>query len=158
MVTTVTPIDDLDRRLIGELAAAPRVGVLELARRLRVARGTAQARLEKLVSRGVIAGFGPEIEPGALGYEVLAFTTLDIAQGRLADVVAHLRDIPEVLEAHSTSGPGDLHCRVVARTNTHLQQVINRMLEVQGIVRTATVIALSSQIPFRVLPLVTAPS
>ena len=82
--------------------------------------------------------------------------TLDIAQGRLADVVEHLRDIPEVIEAHGTTGPGDLHCRVVARTNDHLQQVINRMLEVQGINRTTTVIALSEQIPSRVLPLVDA--
>jgi DNA-binding Lrp family transcriptional regulator len=87
---------------------------------------------------------------------VLAFTTLEIAQGRLADVVEHLRAIPEVLEAHATSGPGDLHCRVVARTNEHLQSVVNRILEVQGIDRTSTVIALSTQIPFRTLPLVAA--
>ena len=151
-----TPIDDLDRRLIHAMAAAPRTGMLELARRLRVARGTAQARLDKLLARGVITGFGPDLDVRALGYDVLAFTTLEIAQGRLGDVVDHLRDIPEVLEAHATTGPGDLHCRVVARTNDHLQDVINRMLEVQGIDRTSTVIALSAQIPSRVMPLVAA--
>jgi len=129
---------------------------MDLARRLGVARGTVQARLDRLAARGVVTGFGPDLSAAALGYEVLAFTTLDIAQGRLADVVDHLRDIPEVLEAHGTTGPGDLHCRVVARTNEHLQQVINRMLEVQGINRTSTVIALSEQIPPRVLPLVDA--
>jgi DNA-binding Lrp family transcriptional regulator len=91
-----------------------------------------------------------------LGYGVLAFTTLEIAQGRLHDVVEHLRDIPEVLEAHATTGQGDLHCRVVARSNDHLQDVINRILEVQGIDRATTVIALSEQIRFRVLPLVEA--
>ena len=129
---------------------------MDLARRLGVARGTVQARLDKLTARGVVTGFGPDLSPTALGYEVLAFSTLDIAQGRLADVVEHLRDIPEVIEAHGTTGPGDLHCRVVARTNDHLQQVINRMLEVQGINRTSTVIALSGQIPARILPLVDA--
>jgi DNA-binding Lrp family transcriptional regulator len=61
-----------------------------------------------------------------------------------------------VLEAHATSGQGDLHCRVVARTNAHLQEVINRMLEVHGITRTTTVIALSEQLGYRVLPLVAA--
>ena len=85
---------------------------------------------------------------------MLAFTSIEIAQGRLHDVVEHLRDIPEVLEAHATTGIGDLHCRVVARTNSHLQDVVNRILEVQGIDRTTTVIALSEQIPYRVLPLV----
>jgi DNA-binding Lrp family transcriptional regulator len=128
--------------------------VLELARQLGVARGTVQARLDRLLERGVISGFGPEIDLDGLGYGVLAFTTLEIAQGRLHDVVEHLRDIPEVLEAHATSGTGDLHCRVVARTNFHLQEVINRILEVQGIDRSTTVIALSDQIRYRVLPLV----
>jgi DNA-binding Lrp family transcriptional regulator len=149
-----TTTDVLDARLIRAMAEAPRAGVLELARQLRVARGTVQARLDKLVNRGVITGFGPDLDLPALGYDVLAFTTLEIVQGRLDDVVAHLRDIPEVLEAHAISGVGDLHCRVVARTNTDLQDVINRMLEVQGISRTTTVIALSTQIQFRVLPLV----
>jgi DNA-binding Lrp family transcriptional regulator len=149
-------IDRLDGRLIATLAAQPRIGVLELARRLRVARGTVQARLDKLQARGVITGFGPDLSLEAMGYAVLAFTTLEISQGRLADVVEHLRDIPEVLEAHATSGQGDLHCRVVARTNAHLQEVINRMLEVHGITRTTTVIALSEQIAYRVVPLVEA--
>ena len=150
------PLDDLDARLIALLAASPRIGVMELARQLGVARGTAQSRLDKLQARGVISGLGPEIDPRALGYAVLAFTTIEIAQGRLNDVVAHLRDIAEVLEAVATTGPSDLHCRVVARTNEHLQDVINRMLEVKGITRTTTVIALTEQIPARILPLVQA--
>ena len=153
---TTSGVDDLDARLIEALAGQPRAGVLELARQLGVARGTVQARMDKLQQRGVITGFGPQLDPAALGYEVLAFTTLEIAQGRLADVVEHLRDIPEVLEAHATSGPGDLHCRLVARSNAHLQDVIIRMLEVHGISRTTTVLALSDQIPYRVLPLVSS--
>jgi DNA-binding Lrp family transcriptional regulator len=147
-------IDDLDARLIAHLAASPRAGVMDLARTLGVARGTAQARLDKLVARGVITGFGPDIDPVALGYTVMAFTTLEIAQGRLSDVVAHLRAIPEVLEAHAITGPGDVHARLVAQTNRHLQDVINRVLEVQGINRATTQIVLSEQIASRVLPLV----
>ncbi|MCU1448421.1 MAG: transcriptional regulator, AsnC family [Acidimicrobiales bacterium] len=156
VVMVTRAVDDLDARLLAALDESPRAGVLDLARRLEVARGTVQARLEKLQQRGVVIGFGPQLDLPAMGYEVLAFTTLEIAQGRLADVVEHLRAIPEVLEAHATSGPGDLHCRVVARTNEHLQSVINRILEVRGIDRTSTVIALSTQIPFRTLPLVAA--
>src|SRR5918997_7348 len=149
-----TGIDNLDARLISALAETPRAGVMELARRLSVARGTVQARLDKLQRRGVVTGFGPALSLRAMGYDVLAFTTLEISQGRLQHVIDHLRNIPEVLEAHATTGPGDLHCRIVARTNEHLQQVINRVLEVSGIVRTTTQIALSEQIPLRVLPLV----
>ena len=70
---TLTPID-----LTELLATEPRVGVLEASKRLRVARGTVQARLERLQERGVITGYGPEIEPAALGYEVTAFITLGL--------------------------------------------------------------------------------
>lgn len=147
-------IDSLDARLIGVLARHPRLGVLETARRLRVARGTAQARLDRLQERGVISGFGPDIDVAAMGYGVTAFATLEIAQGRRSDVKEHLAQIPEVLEAHTITGPGDLLVRLVARSNEHLQQVIDRVLEVDGILRTSTVIALSSPVRYRVLPLV----
>jgi DNA-binding Lrp family transcriptional regulator len=154
MNSETSPIDDLDARLIDHMARSPRAGVMDLARTLGVARGTAQARLDKLVARGIVTGFGPDIDPIALGYAVMAFTTLEIAQGRLADVVAHLRDIPEVLEAHAITGPGDLHTRLVSQTNRHLQDVLNRVLEVRGIDRATTQIVLSEQIASRVLPLV----
>ena len=147
-------IDGLDARLLRAIAETPRAGVMELARQLQVARGTVQARLEKLQRRGVVRGFTPDIDLRAIGYEVLAFVTLEIAQGRVTDVVEHLAGIPEVLEVHATTGPGDLHCRVVARTNAHLQHVLGRVLEVPGIMRTTTQIALSEQVRHRVLPLV----
>jgi DNA-binding Lrp family transcriptional regulator len=149
-----TGIDALDARLIRALCDIPRAGVMELARQLGVARGTVQARLDKLQQRGIISGFDPDLDLRAMGYEVLAFVSLEIAQGRLGDVGQHLREIPEVLEIHSVTGAGDLLCRVVARTNDHLQDVIGRILEVRGIDRTTTQIALTEQLRHRVLPLV----
>jgi len=149
-----TALDDLDRRLLRCLAESPRAGVMELARQLGVARGTVQARLEKLQQRGVVTGFGPDVDLRAIGYEVVAFVTLEIAQGALESVVAHLATIPEVLEVHTTTGPGDLLCRVVAPTNAELQPLIGRMLASGGVQRATTQIALTEQIPRRVLPLV----
>lgn len=154
MLMLPTGIDALDARLIKAMCETPRAGVMELARQLQVARGTVQARLDKLQKRGVISGFDPDIDLRAIGYDVLAFVSLEIAQGRLADVVEHLHDIPEVLEIHATTGQGDLHCRVVARTNEHLQAVLGRILEVHGIARTTTQIALTEQLSYRTLPLV----
>lgn len=151
-------VDELDARLLRELMAAPRVGVLELSRRLGVARATVQARLDRLVRRGVIGTFAPTLVPDALGFGVTAFATLEIRQGRGAEVLEHLRAIPEVLEVHTITGQGDMLCRVVARSNDDLQHVLNRLNQFAGIVRTSTVIALSNPIPHRVLPLVTADS
>jgi DNA-binding Lrp family transcriptional regulator len=150
----VPELDDLDARLLRELDAAPRVGVLELSRRLGVARATVQARLDRLVRRGVIASFAPTLAPEALGYTVTAFATLEIRQGRGEQVLDHLRGIPEVLEVHTITGQGDMLCRLVARSNDDLQSVLDRVNHFPEIVRTSTVIALSNPVPLRVLPLV----
>jgi DNA-binding Lrp family transcriptional regulator len=153
---TAGPIDRLDARLVELLAAEPRVGVLEASRRLGVARGTVQARLDRLQARGVVTGYGPDVEPVALGYRVTGFVTLEIRQVGGHDPVAErLAGIPEVLEVHTITGPGDMLCRVVARTNADLQRVIDAIVGVAGVVRASTVIALATPVPYRVLPLVT---
>ena len=149
-------VDQLDAALIRLLSAEPRIGVLECSRRLGVARGTVQARLDRMVSVGVISGFGPEVDPAAIGYGVTAFATLEIRQGRGAAVVEHLWHIPEVLEVHTITGAGDMLCRIVARSNGDLQRVINSVVGDEDIVRTSSLIVLSTPIPYRVLPLVAA--
>jgi len=149
-------LDQLDKRLISELAAAPRLGVLELSRRLGIARNTAQARLDKLLDTGVIAGFGPEVDLTKVGYHVAAYVTLQIAQGRSTDVTRHLASIPQVLEVHRTTGGGDLLCRVVARDNSHLAEVLDRVLEVHGINRTTTALVLDTPVRARMLPAIGA--
>jgi DNA-binding Lrp family transcriptional regulator len=148
------PVDDLDARLLDLLAANPRLGVLECSRRLRVARGTVQARLDRLARDGVVTGFGPDLDPVALGYPVTAFVTLQLVQGHGHDAVAeHLAGIPEVLEVHTISGEADMMCRVVARSNADLQRVLDLMVADRSIQRSSTTIALARRIPHRVLPL-----
>jgi DNA-binding Lrp family transcriptional regulator len=116
-----------------------------------------QARLDKLIARGVIRGFGPEIAPAALGFTVTAFVALEIRQSGGHDAVAaHLTEIPELLEAHTITGSSDLLCRIVARSNSDLQRVIDQIVSYEGIERASTIIALAEQIPYRVLPLVGA--
>jgi DNA-binding Lrp family transcriptional regulator len=151
-------MDDLDRRLLALFAGDPRIGVLQASRELGVARGTVQARLDKLTATGVITGWGPELSPAALGFPVTAFLTLEIRQedatlGGHDAVARHLATIPEVLEAHTITGAGDLWARVVARSNSDLQRVIDLVLQDPAIVRSSTVIALATQITYRVSPL-----
>ncbi len=149
--------DALDAQLVQLFRDEPRVGVLEASRRLGVARGTVQARLDRMQARGVITGFGPDIDPAALGYGVTAFVTLEIRQAGGHDPVADgLAVIPEVLEVHTITGTGDMLCRVVAKTNADLQRVIDAIVDVAGVVRASTVIALATPLRYRVLPLVRA--
>lgn len=150
-------LDDLDARLLALLAARPQIGVLGASRELGVARGTVQARLDRLLRRGVISSQAPTIAPSALGYPVTAFCTLAIQQPSGHDaILEHLLGIPEVLEVHTITGDGDLMVRVVARDNPDLQRVIDLLVSTGSVTRTSTVIALAELLPRRTDPLVQA--
>ena len=142
----MTDLDDIDVTLLRLMRERPRTPVAELARLADVARGTAQAHIARLEADGVITGYGPDVDAASIGYDVLAFVTLEIAQGQGGSVVSHLRSIAEVLEVHAVTGRGDLHCRVLARSNEHLHEVIQRMLATPGIARTETHLALHAHL------------
>lgn len=150
-------VDALDANIIRLFGEQPRIGVQGAARRLQVARGTVQSRLDRLERTGVVRGWGPEVDPVALGYPVTAFVTLEIRQaGGHQSIAEHLAGIPEVLEAHTVTGPGDVWCRVVARSNADLQRVLDMVVAHPGVERSATTISLAAQISHRMLPLVSA--
>lgn len=150
LLVNVTTLDELDRRLLRVLLDEPRLGVLETSRRLGVARGTVQARLAKLEAAGVLTSWAPAVDPAAVGWGVTAFVTLEIAQGAgHAPVSQHLEEIPEVLEAHTITGQGDVLCRVVARSNADLQRVLDQVTSSPHVSRTSTVIALAEEIGYR---------
>jgi DNA-binding Lrp family transcriptional regulator len=148
--------DTLDVALLQALTEHPRAGALELSRRLGVARGTVQARLARLEESGVVTGYGPDVDLTAAGFGVQAFVTLEIAQGALEDVTADLAAMPGVLEAHATTGAGDVLCRVAARSHAELQQTLLQLGRSGSVVRSTSVVALSELVPRRVLPLLAA--
>ncbi|MGZ6826758.1 MAG: Lrp/AsnC ligand binding domain-containing protein, partial [Mycobacteriales bacterium] len=77
-------------------------------------------------------------------------------QGR-EELTAHLRSIPEVLEAHTTTGQGDLLCRIVARDHADLQRVLDAVTSTSLVARSSTVISLTAEVPYRVAQLLAGP-
>ncbi|MFC1405520.1 MULTISPECIES: Lrp/AsnC family transcriptional regulator [Streptacidiphilus] len=146
-------LDQLDILLIRALTEHPRIGFLELSRLAGVSRATAQARIQRLEDRGVITGYGPDLDLPAAGYPVLAFVSLEIAQGGLDQIAEELSRVPEILEAYGATGPADIHCRVAAGSHQHLQQILIRINRIPAVVRSTSVIALSEVVAPRRLPL-----
>lgn len=139
-------MDATDRKLIGALRAIPRATNSQLARALGLARGTVQARLTRLIEAGVIDGWGPDIAPEASEFPVLSFTIVSISQGALERVVAGLETIPEVLEVYVTTGRGDLLCRIAARSNDHLHEIIQGLVALDGVARTDSQLVLATPV------------
>jgi DNA-binding Lrp family transcriptional regulator len=148
-----TSLDQLDLALLAGLRKHPRAGALELSRVLGVARATVSARLRRLEESGVITGYGPEVDLAAAGYPVQAFVTLEIAQGALEQIAHDLEAIPGVVEAYATTGTGDVLCRIAAASHADLQDTLLLLNHSGAIDRSTSVIALTTVVAHRVLPL-----
>ena len=149
-------LDALDVRLLTELTERPRANVVELARVLDVSRATVQARMDRLEREQVVTGYGPDVDLEQVGYTMTALVTLEIAQGRLMPVGAALDRVPQVVEAYGTTGPGDVFCRVVARSHDELQAVLLRLSQIPEVTRSTSVVTLTTLVATRFLPLLQA--
>ncbi|MEV0461753.1 Lrp/AsnC family transcriptional regulator [Nocardia tengchongensis] len=153
MSRTPARLDDLDLAILTAMHEYQKAGILELSRRTRVARATVQSRIARMEEAGVIASYDPQIDVTAAGFDVQAFVTLEIAQGALEEVGVDLDAIPGVLEAYATTGTGDVLCRIGADSHAGLQAVLLSIDRTSSVVRSHSVVVLSTVVPHRTLPL-----
>jgi DNA-binding Lrp family transcriptional regulator len=138
-------MDDLDRQLIAELRTNARAPVASLAKKLRVARGTVQNRLNKLEKDSTILGYTVRLRPQTEVHRIAALMTIAVEGNRTAQVVHTLRGDPAVTALHSTNGRWDLVAELRADTLEAFDQVLARIRLVEGISGTETSILLSTQ-------------
>ncbi|WP_240630232.1 Lrp/AsnC family transcriptional regulator [Specibacter cremeus] len=149
----MSTLDPLDVRLVLALIDDPRAQVSELAELLGVARNTVQSHLRRLQRGGVLRNGGRDVDLAAVGYDVVAFITVEVTHRDLDGVIAALRAVPQVLEVFEISGRGDVWCRVAARDVHHLQVALRQILRIKGVIRTETSLGLHEHIPYRLQPL-----
>jgi DNA-binding Lrp family transcriptional regulator len=139
-------MDDLDRSILSLLGADARTSVATLARRLKVARSTIQARLERLETGGIIAGYtlklGEEARQGRLRASVL----LTIEPRAQAAILSRLKSIAEVERVFTTSGRFDLLLQVAATNTAVLDGVLDQIGSMTGVKSSESLIHLSTRI------------
>jgi DNA-binding Lrp family transcriptional regulator len=149
----MTNLDAVEAGVLLHLLENPRAQIAEVAASVGTARNTVVSRMRRLERQGVLRSGGRDVNLSALGYDVLAFITLEVAHRELDAVISALRGVEQVLEVHEISGRGDVWCRVAARETRDLHGVLRAILRIRGVIRTETSLALSEHIPYRVQPL-----
>ncbi len=139
-------MDDLDRSILALLGADARMSVATLARRLKVARSTIQARLERLETGGIIAGYTVKLGEAAREGRIRATVLLTIEPRAQAAVLARLKAIAEVERVHTTSGRVDLLLQVAAPSTTVLDGVLDRVGDIAGVKGSESLIHLSTKL------------
>lgn len=155
-VGIMSELDATDRRILLLLDQDARMPTAMIALTLGLARGTVQARLEKLRESGSLRLHSSRATPAALGRPVGASVQVELDQHQIGAAVAALADIPEVLECFAPAGSTDLLLRVVARNPDDLYRVSEEIRLCPGITRTSTSLFLREVIPYRVTGLLRA--
>lgn len=138
-------MDDLDQKILAALAADSSTSTSRLARRFKVARSTVQARIERLETTGVIAGYTIRLGDVALAGRVRATVLVQVEPRSAASIVSRLKAIPEIEEAHSCSGRADFVLQVAAETTTELDRVLDEIVAIPGLKSSETMIHLSTK-------------
>jgi DNA-binding Lrp family transcriptional regulator len=149
-------LDALDARLLLALDDNPNATILSLSRTLGVARNTVHARLARLDRQGSLREPSRRVDPAALGYSLVAFVSIALSQQAVHLAEAGLKELPEVVEIHSTTGDSDLLVKVVARSTEELHRITVAILAIEGVVRTSTAISLVELMPLRLSALLEA--
>ena len=150
-------LDKLDKQILRLIANNARIAFLEVARSCNVSGAAIHQRIQKLTNMGVLKGSQFIIDPEKIGYETCAYIGLNLKNPEDFDkVVAELRNIPEVVECHYTTGDFDMFIKIYAFNNHHLLNIIHDKLQPLGLSRSETIISFNSAID-RQLPIMDTP-
>ncbi|WP_207485345.1 Lrp/AsnC family transcriptional regulator [Arenibaculum pallidiluteum] len=147
-------MDEADRKIIAFVQANGRAGYAEIAAAAGLSVSAANERLRKLQDRGVIQGWGARVSAPSLGLGVLAFVHVLIDRPEHNEAfLARACAVPEVLEVHHVTGAWSYLLKIRARGIPDLERLLSEVLKtVPGVLRTETVIVLSSPKESAVLP------
>jgi Lrp/AsnC family leucine-responsive transcriptional regulator len=142
------PLDTVDRRIVAELQAAPRLRVAELARRIGLSGPAAADRLRRLEEGGVLS-YRAEVDPRALGYTLCAIVRISPSGGGLRLIPGIAREVPNVTECYRITGEDCYFMKVWLGSIDDLEPVLD-LFTPHG--RTTTSIVHSAPVPPRPLP------
>ena len=141
-------IDGIDKRIILELTNNSRTPVLEISRKIGISGAAIHQRIRKLEDSGLISGHHLKLNPKVLGYSTLAFVGVyfDKAE-RNSEAIKSMKNIPEILECHYTTGNWSVLIKTLCKDNEDLMLILNKKIQsIEGVSRTETFISLEQQI------------
>lgn len=135
-------LDNLDEQILKLVASNARIPFLEVARACNVSGAAIHQRIQKLTNLGILKGSEFIIDPEKVGYETCAYVGLYLKNPEQFDAVFDgLKQIPEVVECHYTTGQYDMFIKIYAKTNHHLLSIIHDKLQPLGLARSETIIS-----------------
>ncbi|WP_415281459.1 Lrp/AsnC family transcriptional regulator [Candidatus Nitrososphaera sp. FF02] len=134
-------IDDLDVKILSELAKDASISVPKLSKKININSSVVYSRIKRLVKKGLIKKFTIMINDEALGFNVKALTGINMDSKLRDNVLSELFKIPEVREVSEVTGRFDIIVTMTAHSLDEMHQLISEKIgRVEGVQKTETFI------------------
>jgi Lrp/AsnC family leucine-responsive transcriptional regulator len=143
-------LDEIDRRLLDELAVDGRLTMAELGRRVTLSPPAVAERVQRLERASVITGYRAVIDPKEIGFPIAAVVRVRPASRQLHRIPEVARDTPEVVECYRITGEDCFFIKLHLRSMDDLEEILDRFVDYG---QTTTSIIHSSPVANRPLPL-----
>jgi DNA-binding Lrp family transcriptional regulator len=134
-------LDEVDRRIVLELARDARMPNNTLAERAGIAPSTCLGRVRALRERGVIRGYHADVDPAALGWRLQAMIAVRLqanARGHIRAFVARVARLPEVRNVFFLAGKDDFLLHVTAAGTESLRDFVEQLSSNADVAYTET--------------------
>jgi Lrp/AsnC family transcriptional regulator for asnA, asnC and gidA len=141
-------IDKIDKQILSILMENAKTPYTEIGKKLLVSPGTIHVRMKKMEDVGLVKKSQLTINHELLGYDLTAFLGIYLEKGsNYKDVIEQMDKIPEIVEAHYTTGVYSIFAKITCKNTKHMRHVLNEEIQsVSGIQRTETIISLEQSI------------
>lgn len=140
-------LDEIDHQILDILIENARTPFTDIAKKLLVSAGTIHVRVKKMEEEGVIKGSTLIIDYDKMNYTFIAYIGLYIENSSYTtNIIEELHAIPEVTVAHLTTGKFAVFCKIRATDTRHAKEIIFKIDDIKGVVRTETSISLEEVI------------
>lgn len=141
-------IDNIDLKILTLLTRDAKLPYTEVAKKVFVSGGTVHVRMRKMEEMGIVKGTTLSMDYSKLGFDVTAFMGIYLERSSLYDMVTEsLKDIPEIVKMHYTTGNYNIFIKIHCRDTKHLRDVLHDKIQrVEGIERTETFISLEESL------------
>jgi Lrp/AsnC family leucine-responsive transcriptional regulator len=146
-------IDELDRRILAELQADCKIPLAQVGKRVGLSAPSVMERIRKLEDAGIIRGYVAILDSRRVGLDVTAFIGVSVSPAGIATVESELPSFEEVLECHHVTGGYTLLIKVATANTLSLERLISRLRFIEGVVRTETLVVLSTKLERTQVPL-----
>jgi len=141
------PLDHVDRRILALLRQNAKMTFGQIGSDVGLSSTAVKRRIDRLQRDEVIVGYGARIDPSALGVGIEALIEVYCADRTApADVGRSLAGLDQVISAFTVSGEADAVVRARVSSIPDLEKFVELLRRDPNVVRTKTLIVLSTLI------------